>query len=429
VLRGLAAAAIVASSCSSGEVVFIDGFPESTASSALLAVHRRGTVEVQVLSLPLTDRIRSRPLLSDESSRLELLLYDAPVDVLFSGEGPLLAGSGADPLPDARAIFTLDPFAPEVAWRATDRRSAELDLFTYDDPRVEPCDALDVEVVSLQHQAQVAEILLDREGKLYAVVEEDAGVFRIENGVSTPIVLDPPIAAVTATFHRDELWIVTSSGAVWAGPIEGDRLAPSPRSITAPGSSRWLIPNPFGDGLLALTREAELVDLSSGEVLHQLPIIDTTDEGTLAFLDGAVWFSTLKSQQVGRWDGTSVDELPIPNGDLGGAIGFVPGLGVMVGSYEGGVSLYEEGELVPFLGVGLLDLNTIVPFGDGFLVGSDVGALFRWSGGGGSCMTFGLSVEDLELGLPYEGGAVFAPTSRSDRRSAGGLTPLTFVRR
>jgi hypothetical protein len=427
VLRGPAAVAILASSCVSGDLVFIDGFPESSASSALLAIHHGGEVDVRVVALPPAEPIRPTFLLRDESDFLELLLYDQTADVLFRGEGPVFAGTGSDPLPEPREIFRLGPFDDQIAWQPIDRKSQALDAFSYDDPRPDPCADLDVEVAHLQATEAVAELVIDDQDRLYAIVEAAPGVFRIDGTTSTPLDVSPVLRQVTATFFEGKMWIATATGALFAGAIVGDRLALEPQPIAISESARWLIPNPFGDGLLALTREAELVELATGTIIDQLPIFDSHDEGSLLFLDGAVWFTTIKSEYLGRWDGERVQRLLFPNNNGGGGVGFVPGIGVLAGSVVGPIFRYDGRELVSFLDSDLPDANAIIPLGEGFIVGSDVGGIVRYAAGR-TCEQFSSSVEDLELGVAHDGAAVFAPSSKNDRLEAGGPTPITIVK-
>ncbi len=422
--RFLVGTLLLVTSCAEGEVVYIHGIPETPDATALLVGHHDHKVDAFVYALPMMDPIRPPIWTADRSASLELLLFSEPVEALFPAEGRLLPGTGMDPLPKAESIYTL-PLLGGADWEKTGRTSAEIDAFLYQDPRPDPC-RVESETISLQTESAIAELLEGDAGDVYAVAFQAPGLFRLRGSTSTPIEVVPPVGAQTATLDGDRLWVVTSTGAVMAGSIENDRVELLPQVGSPIIGLRWLIPNPYGDGVLGMSRSSQLIDVTDGRVLHQLPNDHDAEQGTLIY-SGAVYFTTIQSPVVGRWDGQSFEEIPIPD-DLGGAVRFVPGLGILVGAFSGQIFRLDGHQLVPLVATHMENANTIVPFPDGFVVASDVGSLFRWTHGDRTCDVLGLSVENLDLGGVFQGGAAFAPISPTKRAEIGGPTPVTVVR-
>ncbi len=414
------------SSCAYGEVIVIDRIPEEAPeSTALLAFHHDDRTEVFVYALPLTAPIRPPISTDDPAAQLELLLFSQPVERLFPGQGRLLPGSGTDPIPGADSVFTADVFDGDGAWELREGRSPALDAFRYRDPRGDPC-RITTRAIQLQTEESLAELVEGDAGALYAVVEEAPGLFRVSGDRSTPIEVVPPVSAETATLDDGVLWVVTATGSLMAGPIIDDRVELDLQPTSRNAGLRWLIPNPYADGLLGMSRKSELTDVTGGRVLHTLPVDGATNQGSLVYAD-AVYFTTVKSPVLGRWDGQTFEDIRIPD-DFGSAVAFVEGIGVLVGSFTGRIfRLSDNHELLPFVDTGMSSAYTIVPFPGGFVAGGDRGSLFRWGEGDRTCALLGLEAEDLALTAPFLGGAAFAPTSHRDRSLAGGQTPITIV--
>lgn len=420
---------ILCAACSSREVVHIDWVAESaSASAAVIAVHAGG--ELAVFAYALDPRPSPLPLDVDidggdaEDARIELLLYERTLAELYLPEGRLLSSPGGARVPEANRTYSR--LAIGGTWEESPR-SAAIDAFAFPDLRPNPCGTLDPEIVRLQTEVEVEDLMFDASGVLYAITDRRGGLFRIEDGASTPITMTPTVSVSAGGFAHGRLWISTSTGTVWSGVVTGDSVDLERDVARAPNAVRWLLENPYGPKPLVMTADGLLIDLSNEEIIGDLEPVDTTDEGSLIFTD-AVYFSTAKSTLLGIYDGDGVETIRVPFDLAGGAVAPVPDIGLLVGATSGQVFRLEGRSLVLFDALGAPDANSIAAFEGGFVVGSDKGVMYRWVDGLGFCPFSTGIVEDLEIGFVHDGGVVFASNSGPDRENAGGMTPVTFVR-
>jgi hypothetical protein len=422
-----AVAALACASCAERGVTYVDWPPESAgASAAIVAIHTPEVMRVFAYDLePRPGAIRPDIELDEEmaqATHLEAVIYQRSLDALFLPGGEILLVPGGIPLPRGPA-FSRDLI--DGAW-SSGPRSPELDAFTIADTRPDGCAGLEAEVLRLPTEIVLEDLVIDEAGTLYALLEGTAGIIRIAGGAGTPLEVSPAADVSSGTFSRGRLWIASSTGAVWSGVVVGDRIDLEREPIDVPAHARWMIDNPYGPRPLLVTNAGALFDLSTTSTVFVLDASDQTDEGALIYTD-AIYFTTVRSGIIGRYDGSTVTPIPIPLDQTGGALALVPGLGLLAGTPFGMIFRVEgaELELLDEFGV---DANNIVAFEDGFVVGSDHGQMYRWVDSLGFCAIPTGGVEDLEIGLAYGGGAVFGPNSNIDRSKAGDQTPITFVR-
>lgn len=356
--------------CSADPFVFVPIPGDATEGTEVLAVERRGQVSVFAAALAPVIRF---PIDVDarEPARMEAALYAEPIDRLPFPEGPIAPRSGGDPLPVPSAAFTLD--LEDGAWRAAAWPPPLLSGV-----RVDPgCHAFGI--VSMDSVGPTERILdavpFGPSSALVAVFDDGA----LENRLS--IADEDGIRPVdTATVPRQQIRTIAIADDVWVGEAAGalfrsDLALPLDFAI----KHQLAMDDPILDLAVAPVDEAlEVFVLSRRslskfvtflETLHVLAPDDTDRRAVVR--TGADRAVAISGTELLRYDGGTVRVEALSSVIRGAA----SASGTVIAVTEAGEILALEPAVEPIRAATGIAIETVLPYGAGFLIGDSGGVL------------------------------------------------------
>lgn len=318
------------------------------------------------------------------------------------------------------------------AWDAPEVGDPELfDLrIAGEPPRTTPCAELlqqTLEVDSFENPDLLVRVAPDTA----ILAMDDERFFSAGPGGVTPLAIDGANTPHESAYLRDpaELWLGGSRGLLSFGDPATHLYDPAPSSplglplarltgsasdqplelfaVSSYGSferfdgARWTTLHPAGE---SRDYRRDLVMVGPGEALA----VGIVESVALRYRSGELTTEVL---------GESVSAM---------SVGQIPGVGTVVGAFDGKLLRHDGGRWVPFEDSPIaLAITAIVPFRGGFLVTTGAGLLVEWQPGYGFCEPVPTPHAIIKFVAPLESGIMIAGDRKPGSTSSSILTFLT----
>lgn len=308
---------------------------------------------VVVHAAPAGEAVELTRAVDEGDLRLELLLYPSTLESLPLASGPLAPAPGTSgrPLPDGARAYEAEIVDGEAsAWLPRARPSASLAAFRTTAVGPPRCPSLLLDAAPIPGFVRfVLPIGPDAETILYGNVDA-VYALRGREARAVPVVAPPGFAPTAGAVTRaGELAFVSLDGRVGYGDFDGDSLVITAAFTTtrAADRPRYVDGGIVGDGpeLFVLSYGGEVTHLYPSGVRRvarfpELPF-DGEFGGVLRLRSGSALVGAASSTELWMTD----REAPVQRDVAGGvtAVGYVEGVGALVGTGEGAVLAEAQG--------------------------------------------------------------------------------------
>lgn len=434
-MRVLCAAALLVGACDQYQTLHVELPPLEDARSAVFAIHAGGSFEARAAALDGPDLVVQVPvdLTADDSGRIEVLAYDEALSDLGLEPGVVSSVQGGTRRLQQTDIMYETSFDDgEVgAWRSFLQRSPELDAIRL--ATGEQCARFTVEASFELETAEDHGFVLPLGPEEAVVVQYDLVALVDANGATT--VTDRPSQLPLADgFEREDGTYVFGGarGEVWSVRIttstSGSPLRLEGEALTALPGGVAIVELVGGDEsgtleLFALDREGGFsrFDGTSWTQLASFGVGTDAASGLARPRPGLAYAGVDGKAQVLRYVDGRVEEHSPPdlvNGVPG--LDYLPGFGLVIALSEGGVYRLREDDVWETLGESPIALNVyaFALFQDGLIFGGAFGQLAQYKRSIGFCQENLLGAGFIKSIVPFGDGFLLGEDKPKSRDRA-----------